>query len=55
MNSRPNFEWGVLEYPQYFFGVDGKLKFDIMENGGSVHISPSNYRWDLDKNELRWK
>ena len=43
-----------VKYPDYFFDESGKLKFDVMEVPGSIHISPEHYRWDLDKNKLRW-
>lgn len=55
MNNKPgSFEWIVVEFPEYFFDKSGKLRFDVMERPGSVHLSPEFYRWDLDKNELRW-
>lgn len=44
----------VLEYPKYFFDESGKVRFDCMEVPGSVHTSPEHYKWDLDKNQLRW-
>lgn len=44
----------VSEYPEYFLDKSGKLRFDVMERPQSVHISPAHYKWDLDKNELRW-
>jgi hypothetical protein len=44
----------VLKFPKYFFDDSGKLKFEVMEKPASVHLSPEHYRWDLDKNELRW-
>lgn len=44
----------VIKYPEYFFDESGKLRFDVMEKPGSVHISPQHYRWDLDNNKLRW-
>ena len=50
-----NNDWFFLEYPQYFYDEEDKLKFEVMEKPQSVHISPSHYRWDLDKNKLRWK
>lgn len=55
MHNRPDlFEWTVVEFPFYFFDKEGKLGFHVMEKPGSVHLSPEFYRWDLDKNELRW-
>lgn len=44
----------VVALPEYFFDKSGKLNFDVMEKPQSVHLSPSHYKWDLDKNELRW-
>lgn len=44
----------VLTFPGFFFDQTGKLYFEVMEKGGSVHISPEEYRWNLDKNQLRW-
>lgn len=49
-----HFGYDVIKYPEYFFDETSKLKFDVMERPGSVHISPEHYRWDLNKNELRW-
>lgn len=55
MNNKPNlFGWNTQEFPSYFFDQSGKLRFDVMEVPGSVHISPEHYKWDLDKNNLRW-
>lgn len=44
----------VVSFPKYFFDQSGKLRFEVMEKPQSVHLSPEHYRWDLDKNELRW-
>lgn len=44
----------VIKFPQYFFDESGKLKFEVMEKPGSVHLSPQHYRWDLDSNRDRW-
>lgn len=44
----------VIKFPQYFFDESGKLKFEVMEKPGSVHLSPQHYRWDLDNNRDRW-
>lgn len=44
----------VINFPSYFFDDVGKLKFDVMEVPGSVHLSPAHYRWDLDNNKDRW-
>lgn len=46
--------WDVQDFPEYFFDESGKLRFEVMEKPQSVHLSPEHYRWDLDKNELRW-
>jgi hypothetical protein len=46
--------WDVLEFPEYFFDDSGKLRFEVMEVPGSVHLNPEHYRWDLDKNKLCW-
>lgn len=56
MDELPNMDHDteVIKFPEYFFDESGKLKFKVMENGGSVHISPEHYRWDLDNNKLRW-
>lgn len=32
----------------------GKLRFDVMEAGKSVHLSPENYRTCLDTGSVRW-
>lgn len=44
----------VTKFPMYFFDREGKLGFHVMEKPQSVHLSPEYYRWNLDKNELRW-
>lgn len=44
----------VLKFPKYFFDETGKLKFDVMEKPGSVHLSPEHYKWDLENNRPRW-
>lgn len=44
----------LLELPKYFFDDSGKMRFECMEVPGSVHTSPEHYRWDLEKNQLRW-
>lgn len=48
------FKESVVKLPEYFFDNTDKLSFDVMEKPQSVHLSPSHYKWDLDKNELRW-
>lgn len=53
-NKPKLFEWKLVEYPNYFFDKTHKLRFDVMEKPGSVHTSPEHYRWNLEKNELRW-
>lgn len=45
--------WSHVAFPEYFFD-NGELRFDVMERPQSVHLSPEHYRWDLDKNQLRW-
>lgn len=47
-------ETTVIKMPEHFFDESGKLKFDVMERPQSVHLSPEEYRWDLDNNKLRW-
>lgn len=47
--------WTHIEIPAHFFDEAGKMKFEYMEKPGSVHTSPEHYRWDLDKNVLRWE
>lgn len=44
----------IIKYPRYFCDKSEKVRFGVMEVPGSVHTSPEHYRWDLDKNELRW-
>lgn len=46
--------WNRIKLPSYFFDENGKLKFEVMEVPGSVHLSPAHYRWDLDNNKDRW-
>lgn len=46
--------WQFIEFPTNFKNEIGELTFDVMERPKSVHISPMHYRWNLDKNELRW-
>ncbi len=47
--------WFTLAYPEHFFNDKGQLDFSVMERPASVHISPSNYRCNLDNNQLRWQ
>lgn len=47
-------EWNLIKFPDYFFDQHGKLKFEVMEKPGSVHLSPEHYRWNLDTNTNRW-
>lgn len=47
--------WSKVEYPPFFFNGSGQMMEEYMEVPGSVHTSPEWYRYDLDKNELRWK
>jgi hypothetical protein len=43
-----------MALPTSFFDDFGKLKFSVMEQPQSIHLSPEYYKWDLDHNRLRW-
>lgn len=43
-----------IKFPGYFFDEVGKLRFEVMEQPQSVHLSPEHYRWNLDTNTARW-
>jgi len=47
--------YNLLRYPEYFFNSARELDFAVMEKPQSIHISPVHFRWNLEKNENRWR
>lgn len=54
MGNHSGFKWSQVRFPEYFFEVGGKLKFDVMEKPQSVHLAPEHYKYDFENNKERW-